>query len=70
MDWGGNLTPGLNGVRLLVLTLLGWGYNIASGERAQWERLSLDVADVLEILAQQAGEFVEVERGQPIGRER
>lgn len=55
MDWEGRLAPGLNGVRLLVLTLFCWGSNLAEGERQQWERVAHDFEAVLEILAQQAG---------------
>lgn len=71
MNWGGKLTPGLDGVRLLVLTLLCWGSTVANGERAQWERLAVDMAEVLEILAKKAGHWVEVASdGKRSGRER
>lgn len=70
MDWNGKLTPGLNGVRLLVVTLFCWGLNIANCERTQWEHLALDFADVLDILTEQAGAYVEVEINERIGRDR
>lgn len=42
MSWEGKLTPGLDGVRLLVLTLLCWGWNITDEEKPQWERLAVE----------------------------
>lgn len=59
MDWSGRLRPGLNGVRLLVITLLCWGYNIhGTTEVELWEALARDMVAVLHILCEQAGEFV------------
>lgn len=62
MDWEGRLTPGPNGVRLLVVTLLCWGAELESNdkstfERAEWNRLAQDFADVFDVLAAQAGPY-------------
>lgn len=60
MDWQGRLAPGASGVRLLVLTLLCWGAELnenALSERAEWNMLARDFADVLNILAAQAGPY-------------
>ncbi|VDC00203.1 unnamed protein product [Peniophora sp. CBMAI 1063] len=54
MDWRGNLAPGLEGVRLLVVTLLVWAYNIREEEEKEWSRLAYDMLQVLRVLAQQA----------------
>ncbi|KZV61683.1 hypothetical protein PENSPDRAFT_693193 [Peniophora sp. CONT] len=54
MSWGSALAPGFNGVRLLIVTLFQWGFNMGdTAERAEWERLAADVARVLEILSEQ-----------------
>lgn len=60
MDWGGRLAPGVYGVRLLTLTLLCWGSTLSENaitEREEWERLARDFADVLKVLAKQAGRY-------------
>lgn len=60
MDWCGHLPPGAAGVRLLVLTLLCWGSALgadAHDDRLEWCRLAQDFADVLTILAAQAGSY-------------
>ncbi|VDB94395.1 unnamed protein product [Peniophora sp. CBMAI 1063] len=56
MDWRGRLAPGLDGVRLLVVTMLVWAWNIRGDEeRTQWSHMAIDVSRVLRILVQQAG---------------
>ncbi|VDC00469.1 unnamed protein product [Peniophora sp. CBMAI 1063] len=71
MDWCKRLTPGLYGVRLLVLTLLCWGAEIdseAKGERMDWINLAKDFVDVLNVLTSQARPYqlteAELERAQ------
>ncbi|VDB94338.1 unnamed protein product [Peniophora sp. CBMAI 1063] len=60
MDWGDRLCGGLSGVRVLVVTLLGWGANLTSiAESREWKRLAVDFVDVLDILRDKAGPFVE-----------
>ncbi|VDC01276.1 unnamed protein product [Peniophora sp. CBMAI 1063] len=55
MDWQDSLAPGLEGVRLLVVTALIWAYNIKDKEECkQWTRLAYDMLQVLRILVQQA----------------
>ena len=56
MDWKGALAPGLDGVRLVVVTTLIWALNIkGDGERTEWSYLAIDILQVLRILAHQAG---------------
>ena len=56
MNWRNVLAPGLDGVRLLVVTTLLWGWSIKGDEeRTQWKYLSLDILHVLRILSHQAG---------------
>lgn len=55
MNWLGALSPGLEGVRLLVITVLVWGWNMRDEEGTEWSRLALDISRVLRILTQQAG---------------
>ncbi|VDB87022.1 unnamed protein product [Peniophora sp. CBMAI 1063] len=60
MNWEKRLTPGPLGVRLLVQTLLCWGSKIdteARLERVEWEKLARDFADVMALLACQAGPY-------------
>lgn len=55
MDWRGLLAPGLEGVRLLIVTTLVWGWNIRGDqERTDWSYLATDMLHVLRILVQQA----------------
>lgn len=57
MAWSSNFAPGVCGVRLLVVTLLNWGANTVGSqdEQREWCSVAADVAQVLRILAQQAG---------------
>lgn len=59
MDWNRRLTPGICGVRLLVSTLLCWGSEMGqqSAESAEWHKLARDFAEVLNVLAEQAGPY-------------
>ncbi|VDC00084.1 unnamed protein product [Peniophora sp. CBMAI 1063] len=60
MDWEGRLPAGAHGARLLVLTLLCWGAEIerdADSEKTEWNKLARDFADVLSVLAVQAGPY-------------
>lgn len=60
MNWHGRLAPGACGVRILVQTLLCWGAELdeeAASERSEWEKLARDMADVLNVLAEQAGSY-------------
>ncbi|KZV60636.1 hypothetical protein PENSPDRAFT_694107, partial [Peniophora sp. CONT] len=58
MDWNGAMSPGEQGIRVLVITLLSWGSVIDKTspiEAAMWSRMAGDVADVLETVLQQLG---------------
>ncbi|VDC02457.1 unnamed protein product [Peniophora sp. CBMAI 1063] len=63
MGWDGYLPAGPDGVRLLVVALLAWGWDIGEnkreGEVEVWDRLALDFVDVLEVLAIRAGKAVD-----------
>lgn len=58
MRWSSDVAPGLDGVRTLVVTLLNWGANAgpATDERLQWRCVAADVAQVLRIVANKAGQ--------------
>ncbi|VDC02884.1 unnamed protein product [Peniophora sp. CBMAI 1063] len=60
-DTVGHLPAGADGVRVLVVTLLSWGWDIKENGRqsevAVWESLARDYIVVLEALAKQAGNF-------------
>ncbi|KZV64554.1 hypothetical protein PENSPDRAFT_690645 [Peniophora sp. CONT] len=59
MSWDGRLCAGILGVRLLVVTLLCWGANVTDeAEMHEWDRLAIDFIDVLQVLGDQAGEYV------------
>lgn len=59
MGWDGVLCCGEFGIRLFVVTLLCWGTSVPvdsdGAERSMWTRVAGDVADVLGIVAEQAG---------------
>ncbi|VDB86124.1 unnamed protein product [Peniophora sp. CBMAI 1063] len=60
-SWNDHLPAGADGVRLLVVTLLSWGWDIRENERKNevegWERLARDYVEVLEVLADRSGQF-------------
>ncbi|KZV65963.1 hypothetical protein PENSPDRAFT_689394 [Peniophora sp. CONT] len=61
MDWEEALPAGIDGVRLLVVTLFCWGWDIKENEKSEeaagWERLARDFIEVLDILAIKAGPY-------------
>ncbi|VDB99566.1 unnamed protein product [Peniophora sp. CBMAI 1063] len=61
VDWDAHLPAGADGVRVLVVTLLTWGWDIRQNERQSevvvWESLARDYAEVLDVLTKQAGNF-------------
>lgn len=67
MDWEGRLPSGPHGVRLFVTTLFCWGAQLDSNnlsERLEWNGLARDIADVLTLLAAQAGPYTAPEISQ------
>ncbi|VDB96468.1 unnamed protein product [Peniophora sp. CBMAI 1063] len=54
MTWKKALAPGIDGVRLLVVTALVWAWNIGEEEHTQWSYLAIDMIQVLRILCHQA----------------
>lgn len=72
MNWSDALSPGLEGVRLLVVTAMQWAFNIKGDEeRTQWSYLAIDMIEVLRILVlqrklQDAVEKSAVQSGDPI----
>ncbi|VDB85032.1 unnamed protein product [Peniophora sp. CBMAI 1063] len=56
MNWRNALSPGLEGIRILVVTLLVWAWNIRGDEeRSEWSRLASDVSQVLHVLTEKVG---------------
>ncbi|VDC02604.1 unnamed protein product [Peniophora sp. CBMAI 1063] len=53
MDWRNVLAPGLEGIRLLVVTTLVWAYNIKDDELTEWSSLATDMIQVLGVLLEQ-----------------
>ncbi|VDB95708.1 unnamed protein product [Peniophora sp. CBMAI 1063] len=54
MDWKNALAPGLDGVRLFIVTTLIWAWNVRGHEeRTQWSYLATDIVQVLRILVEQ-----------------
>lgn len=54
MDWSEALSPGIDGVRALIVTALQWGYNLQGQEEEEWQRLVIDIYEVLRILTSQS----------------
>ncbi|VDB86138.1 unnamed protein product [Peniophora sp. CBMAI 1063] len=55
MDWREMLAPGIDGVRVLIVTVLQWAANIqGDDEQKEWEQLATDICHVLGILIRQA----------------
>ncbi|KZV65002.1 hypothetical protein PENSPDRAFT_668675 [Peniophora sp. CONT] len=58
MAWPSGLSPGREGVRTLVVTVLNWGSHMQnkSVEQAEWRSVTADMAHVLRILAEKGGQ--------------
>lgn len=53
MNWSEVLAPGIDGVRVLVVTVLQWAYNLQEDEEEEWQRLVIDIHHVLQIIQSQ-----------------
>ncbi|VDB91543.1 unnamed protein product [Peniophora sp. CBMAI 1063] len=58
MVWSPDVAAGKDGVRALVATVLNWGSNAKTepSEVTQWRYIAADMAQVLRVLAEQAGQ--------------